>query len=179
MSITNLSSDTNETEVKICEGTTRDPGSNLRCLYDELNKIQSQNQKDPDRIQKILKNILEVLTSQSKVQNSTPFTCEENKIGSTWRIPDGQFNSLISQLKTVATDNKFNLDQDNAIKKYILERSKCKYNNGLKRTISSGYKNFNYWRNNGGKKTRKGQVRRRKTRKGRNKKRKTNKRQTK
>jgi hypothetical protein len=99
--------------------------------------------------------------------NPAPFTCDKNVNPSTWRIPDGQFNSLINQLKTVATDNKFNFDQNNAIKKYILERSQCKYNNGLKSNISSGYKNFIYWRNNGGKKTRKYCNKQRKTRKAR------------
>ena len=271
-----------ENETKICEGTSRDPGSNLRCLYQELNKS-----KDIIKNQKILKDILRVLTypyiqsgskqykllanddvkiadtyllpepidktykikvkgedisltkktdkivvsdsnkeynltedgkyviiintyklittnqngittykiilndeNNSEITlgkisidtfvsirnpNPAPFTCEKNVNPSAWRIPDGQFNSLINQLKTVATDNKFNLDQNNAIKKYILERSQCKHNNGLKSTISSGYKNFIYWRNNGGKKTRKCRNKQRKTRLKQRKTRKTRK----
>ena len=270
-----------ENETKICEGTSGDPGSNLRCLYQELNKS-----KDIIKNQKILKDILRVLTypyiqsgskqykllanddvriadtyrlpepidktykikvngayilltkkndkivvsdsnkeynltedgkyviidtyklittnqngittykiilndeNNSEITlgkisidtfvsirnpNPAPFTCEKNVNPSAWRIPDGQFNSLINQLKTVATDNKFNLDQNNAIKKYILERSQCKHNNGLKSTISSGYKNFIYWRNNGGKKTRKCRNKQRKTRLKQRKTRKTRK----
>ena len=93
-------------------------------------------------------------------------------------IPDGQFDKLIQNIKTNLIMNQVGLTQDD-INRHKNERSDFKAKMNPYTTSASMSKSWKQYKPWGGKKTRKGQVRRRKTKKGRNKKRKTNKRQTK
>ena len=118
-----------ENETKICEGTSEDPGSNLRCLYQELNKS-----KDIIKNQKILKDILRVLTYpyiQSGSRQYKLLANDDVRIADTYRLPEpidktykikvkGEDISLTKKTdKIVVSDSnkEYNLTEDG---KYVI-----------------------------------------------------------